>query len=260
MLKRAMSREVASYKKRNGHVNERLFARLIEGMVVGARTDKTDVIDQQSNTYSVKSGEWWQIFLYGRDRFLTDTEFHDIGNIANLFMDCIDAFPENRNIYVDDKTYFKERLQHPMRQLKNEICKPTIFAQLLLKGIFNRDEVDYLSILPIELTDRSIPLDQKHFHVFSASEVTYLLSTKLQIQNSKARNYKQMDDQKVIFRYRDKNVGEIEIRTDSDIHYRQAKWRFNAPSILELLRSNLEVTVVKDWQISVYGSVIQNLL
>ena len=260
MLKRAMSREVASYKKGTGHVNERWFARLIEGEVVGAGTGKTDVIDQQDKTYSVKSGEWWQIFLYGRDRFVTDAEFRDIGNIANLFIDCIDAFPDNRNDYVDNKTYFKERLQHPMRQLKNEICEPILLTQLLSKAIFNGDEVAYLSILPMELTDKNVPEDQKHFHVFSASDVTRLLSTKLQIRNSKARNYKQMDDQKVIFCYRNRNVGEIEIRTDSDVHYRQAKWRFNATSILGLLRNNLDVTVVEDQQISVYGSVIQDLL
>ena len=59
MLKRAMTPTVASYKKRSGHVNEQHFAYLIDGDVVGGRTDKTDVIDQAYNTYSVKGGEWW---------------------------------------------------------------------------------------------------------------------------------------------------------------------------------------------------------
>ena len=253
MLKRAMTSTAASYKKRSGHINERSFAYLIDGEVVGDRTDKTDVIDQEYNTYTVKGGEWWQIFLYSRDRFVTNTEFRIIGNIANLFIDCIDAFPENRSDYLEDKTYFKERLQEPMRQLKDEICKPDIFPQLLSKAIFNGDEVDYLSILPKELSSQAVLSDQKHFHLFSAEDVVSLLSTKLEIANSRARGRGQMDAQKVIFRY-GKNVGEIEIRTDSDLHYKQAKWRFNSPAILSLLRSNLDVVYVEDRQVSVYGS------
>ena len=259
MLKRAMTSTAASYKKRTGHINERSFAYLVDGDVVGDRTDKTDVIDQEHNAYTVKGGEWWQIFLYSRDRFVTNTEFRMIGNIANLFIDCLDAFPENRSDYLADKTYFKKRLQEPMRQLKDEICKPTIFPQLLSKAIFNGDEVDYLSILPKELSGQSVLSDQKHFYLFSAADVVSLLSTELSVKNSKARGRGQMDAQKVIFRYRNRNVGEIEIRTDSDLHYRQAKWRFNSPAILSLLRTNLPAIYVEDRQVSVYGSAIDFL-
>lgn len=259
MLKRAMTSTAASYKKRIGYINEQHFAYLIDSDVVGDRTDKTDVIDQSDNTYSVKGGEWWQIFLYGRDRFVTNTEFREIGNLADLFIDCIDAFPENRNDYLEDKIYFKKRLQEPMHQLKDEICRPTIFPQLLSKAIFNGNEVGFLSILSKELSRQDVPLDQKHFHLFSAEDVVSLLSTKLQIENSKARGRGQMDAQKVIFRYRNRNVGEIEIRTDSNIHYRQAKWRFNSPAILSLLQSNLAVIFVENRQTSVYGSAIEYL-
>lgn len=259
MLKRAMTSTAASYKKRTGHINEQHFAYLIDGEVVGDRTDKTDVIDESDNTYSVKGGEWWQIFLYGRDRFVTNTEFREIGNLADLFIDCIDAFPEDRNDYLQDKIYFKKRLQEPMRQLKNEICRPTIFPQLLSKAIFNGNEVGFLSILSKELSRQDVPLDQKHFHLFSAEDVVSLLSTKLQIENSRARGRGQMDAQKVIFRYSNKNVGEIEIRTDSNVHYKQAKWRFNSPAILSLLQSNFAVIFVENRQTSVYGSAIEYL-
>jgi hypothetical protein len=259
MLKRAMTSSAASYKKRNGHINERHFANLIDGEVVGGRTDKTDVIDPVGNTYSVKSSEWWQIFLYVRQRFVDNTEFREIGNVADLIIDCLDAFPGSREEYEADKIAAKLRLQQPMRMLKDEICKPTIFPRLLKKGIFNGNEVVFLAILPIELSDGSIPLERKHFHLFHASDVISLLSTKLEIQNSRARGRGQMDAQKVIFRYRNRNVGEIEIRTDSKVHYKQAKWRFNAPSILELLRSNLDATVVEDRQVSVYGEAREYL-
>ena len=259
MLKRAMPSRVASYKKRNGHINEHHFANLIDGEVVGRRTDKTDVVDPEGNTYSVKSLEWWQIFLYVRQRFVDNTEFRQIGNVADIIIDCLDAFPGTREEYEADKVAAKRRLQQPMRMLKDEIRKPTIFPQLLRKGIFNGNEVDFLAILPLEISGGNIPLEQKHFHVFYSSDVVDLLSTKLDVQNSRARGHGQMDAQKVIFRYRNRNVGEIEIRTDSKVHYKQAKWRFNAPSILGLLRSNLEATVVGDKQVSIYGNAREYL-
>ena len=254
MLKRAMTSRDASYKKRTGHINERHFAHLIDGEVVGERTDKTDVVDPEGNTYSVKSSEWWQIFLYVRQRFIDNTEFRQIGDVADVIIDCLDAFPERREDYLADKVAAKLRLQRPMEMLKDEIRKPNIFSELLRKGIFNGNEVAFLAILPKELSGREIPLSQKHYHIFSAQDVVSLLSTNLSVENSKARGRGQMDNQKVIFRYRNRNVGEIEIRTDSDVHYREAKWRFHGPSILGLLRRTLEVVVVEDRQVSVYGS------
>lgn len=109
--------------------------------------------------------------------------------------------------------------------------------------------------MPKDLSNQDVPIDKKHFHLFSAQDVVSLLSTKLQIENSRARGRGQMDAQKVIFRYDDRNVGEIEIRTDSKVHYKQAKWRFNSASILTLLTRNLESAYVEDRQVSVYGSV-----
>ena len=61
--KRAMPPKVASDKKTGGHDNECHFANLIMGKVVGGKTtEKTDVIDSEGNTYSVKGGKKWQIF------------------------------------------------------------------------------------------------------------------------------------------------------------------------------------------------------
>jgi len=246
-----MPSEQASSKKKSGHANEKHFAQLIGGVVL-ASTGKTDVIDQQHRTHSVKSGEWWQIFLYARSRLVTNTIFQDIGDLADLMIQCIDAFPEDFSDYEMDKQSAKYRLQEPMRLLKEEIEKPDIFPALLRKAIFNGDEVDYLSILPHEIKNTSL-LDQKHFHVFSQEDVVTLLSTHLEVRNSKARNYRQMDDQKVIFRFR-KNVGEIEIRTDSKTHYKYIKWRLNAEAIFGILTSDLESVTLANQQISVYGS------
>ena len=254
MRRRAMTSEQASLKKISGHDNEYHFAELIGGAVnLGSPTDKKDVIDQQHRSHSVKGGTWWQIFLYARSRLLTNTIFRGIGDLAELMIRCIDAFPEDRNDYLEDKQSAKIRLQEPMRLLKREIEKPNIFFALLAKSFFNGGEVDYLGILPHDLPN-TLPLTEKHFHVFSQRDVVDLLATHLEIRNSKARNSRQMDDQKVIFRFNNRNVGEIEIRTDSPRHYRKIKWRVYAPAIFGILTSNLESVTLENRQISVYGN------
>lgn len=234
--KRAMTSAEASSVKRAGDANERDFAKLIGGKVVGKKTDKKDVEDKQGNNHSVKGGEYWQIFLYGRNRFVTNTEFQGIGNVAKLMIACLDAFPENRFDYESDKVIAKRRLQEPMRFLCEEIHKPNIFPQLLSKGIFNGDEVTYLSVLTPCLSHKLSRAD-KRFHIFSQSSVVDILSSQLEIANSKARKGRpeEMDDQKVVFRYGDKNVGEIEVRTDSKVHYREMKWRFQACGVFPML-------------------------
>ena len=234
--RRAMTSAQASSVKRSGHANERDFAKLIGGKVVGKKTDKKDVEDRQGNNHSVKGGEWWQVFLYGRDRFVTNTEFQGMGNVAELMIACLDAFPETRSDYELDRVNTKHRLQEPMRELCAEIRKPCIFPELLSKGIFNNDEVSYLSILTPCLSNK-LSLNEKRFHIFSQDTVVGILASQLEIRNSKARTGRagEMDDQKVIFRYGHKNVGEIEVRTDSIKHYREMKWRFQACGVFPML-------------------------
>ena len=98
-----MTPEVASGKKLQGHTNEEIFSDFISGTVVGGKTEKTDVVDSEGRRYSVKGGEYWQVFLYTRDRLVQNTGFHDIGNIGNLMIDCLDAFPDDRDDYLADK-------------------------------------------------------------------------------------------------------------------------------------------------------------
>ncbi len=254
MRKRAMTSEQASLKKISGHVNEYDFAELIGGEVnLGSPTDKKDVIDQQHRFHSVKGGTWWQIFLYSRSRLLSNTIFRGLGNLADIMIQCIDAFPENRNDYLNDKQLAKTRLQESMHLLKMEIEKPDIFPALLEKSLFNGGEVNYLSILPNNLPN-TLPKIKKHFHVFSQKDVVTLLSTHLEIRNSKARNIRQMDNQKVVFRYNNRNLGEIEMRNDSDRHYREIKWRLNSPAIFGILTNNLQSDTLENQQITVYGT------
>ena len=256
--RRAMPPEVASIKKITGHINERLFAELIDGDVVSGQK-KTDVIDQQDNNYSVKGAQWWQIFMYARSRFVTNTEFLEIGNVSDLIIECLDAFPKTRQDYVADKIAAKRRLQPAMRQLKDELCKPGMFSEFLSKGMFNGDEVDYFAVIDKKFSAKDIPGHRKHFHVFSASDVVDVLSTQLMVDNSKAQGHGQMDALKVIFLDRGRNAGELEIRVDTS-HYRKARWRFNSDIIINLLRKGIVENRLVNTQISVYGSAISDLL
>jgi len=228
-----MTATQASEIKKMGHINERHFAEIIGGEVVKG-THKNDVIDQQSNNHSVKGGRYWQIFLYRKSRLLTNTEFQGIGRVANLMVTCLDVFPEKRKDYETDKVHFKTLLRGPMRDLYEEIRKPSIFLELLSKAIFNGREVDYLSILTPCMSN-SLSVSKKRYHIFTRNDVVDLLSTHLEIGNSRAIKKGDIPEQKVIFRYAGRNIGEIEIRNESDKHYREMKWRFEACGVFALL-------------------------
>ena len=252
-----MTSAAASLKKIAGHIHELDFAELISGEVnKGGQTDKKDVIDANHRVYSVKGGEWWQVFLYGRSRFESNTAFRGLGDLSELLIACIDAFPVEWEAYQKDKRTAKINLQQPMRLLCDELNKPNMLAAFFNKALFNGGEVNYLSVLPRNLGDK--PLPEKVFHVFAHADVENVLSKHIQVTNSRARNKNQMDAQKVIFRT-DKNVGEIEVRTDSKLHHRQAKCRVNGSMILDLLQRNLESDSSLTNQVVVYGTAIRGL-
>ena len=257
--RRAMTPEAASGKKLQGHKNEEIFSDLIGGTVVGGNTEKTDVLDSEGRSYSVKGSKFWQVFLYSRYRLVNNTEFHDMGNIANLMIGCLDAFPEDYEDYQADKQVAKKRLQPFMRQLKDELHEPDIFPMFLSKAIFNGNEVKYLVILPVELSGKDTPVDEKIYHIFSAEDVVRILSKKVSIKNSKARHVNETDDLKVVFRYNNKNMCEFEIRTDSKTHYREAKLRLHGVPTLSILRSVLGSPVTVNSQVLIYGSAIEEL-
>ena len=250
-MRRAMSSQSASYKKKRGHINEYHFATLIEGKVINF--GKTDVLDNEGNTYSVKSSKWWQIFLYSKERFLSNTEFLGIGDITNSIVNCLNVFPDNWEEYKSNKNKTKYDLILPMRDLMTELNKNNVFSDFLLKGIFNGNEVNFLAILPKQLSDTSIPLEEKYFHIFHSSDVVAILSKYLEITNSVARNRNQVDSQKVVFRHNKRNVGHIEIRSDSKIHYRRMVCRFDGTKILGILKENLDYFNIYHKQVSAYG-------
>ena len=242
----------ASRRKVRGHRNERAFAELIGGEVSRAlQTDKRDVLDQTHRFHSVKSGEWWQIFLYARSRFETNTVFQGLGALSELMIACLDAFPENYEDYRADRTASKLRLQTPMRSLREELGKPGILPAFFEKSLFNAGEVQYLTILPANRSDA--PDHEKEFHIFDRQDVVRTLCSNLEITNSKARNANQTDDQKVLFRISGRNCGEIEVRTDSAVHHRQAKFRLNGTHITQLLIDQIGTPNRVSPQLLTYG-------
>ncbi len=202
-----MSSAKASRVKLSGHLNEKHFACLIGGEVnKGPHTDKKDVIDQQHGSHSVKAGSYWQVFLYSRDRLASNTIFQGLGDVADIMIGCLDAYPPECQDYLADKMSAKLRLQPRMRRLLEELQNPRILASFFSKALFDGGSANYLSIYPGPANDRK---EQKHFHVFHRDDVVDALMQCISLRNSKARNRKQMDDQKVTFHstLHEKNTG-----------------------------------------------------
>ena len=99
---RASTPEAARKYRAQGHEDATLFALMI-GLEKDYENDKKakkDVIDPSGDAHSVKAGQKkWQIFLYGRNRFITDDGFQALNGIGQLLIHCIDAFPPRYEDY-----------------------------------------------------------------------------------------------------------------------------------------------------------------
>lgn len=233
--RRAMTSAHASDVKVSGHRNEEDFASLIGGQVnQGFHLDKGDVIDAQHRFHSVKSGTWWQIFLYGRERLVTDTILQGLGEVANIMIACLDAYPATYDEYVADKLTAKLNLQPQMRRLRAELENTRVFRAFLDLSLFDGGNADYLSVF---LGPANHNPQEKVFHIFHKTDVVDALSQDITLLNSKGRRAGQMDDQKVTLHstLHGKNIGELEDRHDSPVHYREMKFRLNAGDVFEIL-------------------------
>lgn len=251
--RRAMTAETARRVKLAGHEAEKEFANVIGGQIYpGSR--KKDVIDRQGNIHSVKSGDKkWQVFLYSKSRFKNSIGF--LG--ARLFVDCIDNFPNSRKDYLNNKIKYKLNLRSKMRALKDFLISAnSIFLHsnkliFLQEAIFHSKEVDYLTIK-----------EKNQFHIFDANEVIITIDNATVAANSKAKQDKQMDDQKVIFKLVDKDItiGEIEMRNDSQVHYRQVKFWLDRELTLDLFKEKIKPAKRKSKQIIVYGKATNKFI
>ena len=251
MKKRAMSSEQARAVREKGHLKAKEFARLI-GMKEDYQNDikaKKDVIDKNGDAYSVKSDKYWQIFLYSINRIKNDPTFQAMNGIGQLIIDCLDIFPVVREEYLKNKNIYKRKLEQPMVKLKERLLENYRLETFLSKAIFNSGEVQYLTIYPS---------NDNRFYVFFYKEVLKILKKKFQIKNSIAQHFSQFSNQKVLFKINDKNAGELEVRNDSDIHYKEIKLRFKAESIIKLLLEKITKHKIYNQKVVLCGDAIKN--
>lgn len=166
---------------------------------------------------------------------------------------AIDSFPVARKDYLADKTKYKLGLGPKMKELKELFTgtnpvfihsNKTIFFQ---EAIFHSSEVDSLTIK-----------EGGVFHIFDSREVIDVVDASTVVVNSKAAQQDQTDDQKVVFKLSDENntIGEIEMRNDSDAHYRQVKFWMDREKMLSLLREKIGPMKEKSENIIVYGKAV----
>lgn len=234
MTKRASTSDEARAYRQRGHDNALTFAKTlgIEKDYTNDLQAKKDVIDPSGDAHSVKSGEKkWQLFLYGRNRFLNDDGFLALNGVGQLLIHCIDSFPSTYEEYKKNPEDSKIRLQTPMRELKDRFQRKALLRAFLMKAIFNGGEVNYLSIL-----------SKKVFHVFLNTEVIQIMGDAFSVINSTAKKKGDYSDQKVLFCYKGFNVGELEMRNDSKKHYQQIRFNMNIKPAMELLMNKIKET------------------
>lgn len=264
--RRAPSSKISREKKLDGHTRESEYAALIGGSTISG-TGKGDVRGKNDLLHSVKSGKKWQVFLYGSAR-ITNCKY-----LCEL-KSCLDAFVPDALKYFEDRikciefkeAYLKKHGKEMAKQLSNaevadslghneyikskdrlalatrDVCRKlqqNIFLRNFLgEAIFNNTEVSFLAVK-----------DGNCFRVFSQSDVLAILSSNLFPANSRAGlvpvDYN-VDGQKVLLRYikdsKEKNIVEIEIRNDSDTHYRQVRFNMYSKDVLYLLLNELRST------------------
>jgi len=90
-------------------------------------------------------------------------------------------------------------------------------------------------------------------------DVVKVLSEKISVENSKARQKGQIDDQKVVFKVDKRTIGEIEMRNDSDVHYREVKFWLNKDKTFKILQENIQNRSLLKENVFIYGESIKKL-
>ncbi len=241
-----MTTEKARRVRSQGYIDSLEFVSLIglDNDYKNNMKAKKDVIDLSGDAHSVKSGQKkWQIFLYGIKRFETDEVFAVMNGMGELFMNCVNSFPLSFKEYQNNKIKYKKILKISMRALAKKLQKKARLRGFLSKAIFNSGEVNYLTVKYDNV-----------FHVFCYKDVINVMSENLKVCNSKARIIGQFDEQKVLLRYNDRSLGEIEIRNDSEKHYREVLFSMQKKFAVMLLLKEIPYTKHYNDKVLMYGN------
>jgi len=248
--KRGLASEDAKRIRKRGHDDALEFALSI-GLNNNYSNDihaKKDVIDPSGDAHSVKSGQKkWQVFLYGLGRFESDDAFRAMNGIGDLLIACIHSFPLYYIEYQRDKSPAKEKLRKPMTQIAERLQSRVLLRAFMNKSLFNSGEVDYLTV--------------KHnglFHIFYYNDVVKVLGENLEVCNSKAIARGQTPEQKVLFRYKGKNLAELEMRNDSPRHYRQIRFNMIKPKVMDLLFTKIPFSRNFNNLVLMYGNTVKH--
>jgi hypothetical protein len=268
MYRGSSSSHARAYKKA-GHTNENVFGALVGGTNEGLHPQgKTDWKDELDRTYSVKRGagcKKWQIFLYGFDRIANDEDFLKIGNVGKLLGEALNSFPASYSKYLDDKNKIKQFLRKVVSdessglsilsqvteefegtnsyldskvslskvttKIRDELANPKIRSAFLQKSMFNNGEVSHLALSQgafFEVYPREVAVEA----------LTLGLSPGVSVAGTNKLDLN-VAGQKIIMKS-DRNVVEIEIRNDSDKHYRQVRFNMVTAPAIDLLHSITE--------------------
>lgn len=169
-----------------------------------------------------------------------------MNGIGELLINCINSFPETFDNYQANKTEAKEKLRPHMVALAEKLQDKYRLKAFISKSIFNGGEVNYLTIL-----------DNNKFHVFWGKEVEQVMTDNLEVKNSQARQAGQFPEQKVILKYAGTNLGEIEMRNDSQTHYREIRFNMYKLKAMKLLYSKITLKQNYNNDVIVYGEAIK---
>lgn len=268
--RRAPSTQVSREKKMEGHLREYSYADIINGDRLKG-TKKGDVRDAKGYLHSVKGGKKWQVFLYGYQRIVNST-------FLNILQPCLDAFTQDSGKYFEDRikcisfkeefvkkngrlkarllsnksiedflglneyVLSKKRLAITTKQVSTILTDKTKLKDFLGEALFNNQEVACLAI-----HDTTFKKDLM-YKVFERNDVLDILTERLTPDTSKAglvvEDYN-VEGQKTLLRYESspgkmKNIVEIEIRNDSDVHYREVRFNMYSKDTLTLLLNGLK--------------------
>jgi len=168
--------------------------------------------------------------------------------IQDLFLRCIRAFPDQREEYLKNKEKYKKQLQEAMIELSQKLRDKRLLKSFLDKSIFNGGEVNFLVIK-----------EGDKFHVFWGKDVVETLSEAYEVDTSKARQKGHFDHQKVVFKVRNLTHGEIEMRNDSEVHYREVKFWLSKKLTLALLKEKMDTPVSAKERLLLYKEAKKKL-
>jgi hypothetical protein len=170
-----------------------------------------------------------------------------MNGIGQTLLDCIRAFPESFSEYQSNKAAAKERLRPYMIELKTKLQDRTRLRAFLNKSLFNGGEVNYLTVK-----------DKGVFHVFWGPDVISILCDSLEVCNSRNTSSVSVAEQKVLFRFKGINLGEIEMRNDSAGHYREIRFNMSKPRIMGLLFGGIKQTDKYGRNVLIYGNAAKH--